>query len=324
MNRLDRLASILIQLQTKRWITSHEIAERYGVSQRTVYRDIRTLEEAGVPIGAEAGRGYYLVEGYRLPPVMFTSEEAGALLIAEKLVDKFADISVSQKFRFATDKIKAVLPEKDKVAIDTLNRQVAVFRGEQTGSKDYPNEFITSIEKALINQKCLSISYHAYHSQMKTTNRIVDPLGLVFYSNAWHLIAYCTLRKDMRDFRLDRIQQLTISDQQATRHKPGDLNDYFENYWENSDLLEVKVWFASEIVNMVIPSRYYFGFIDEEVGAEGCVMRFAVSSFEYLARWLLSFDSFVRVVSPDSLKEKMIEIVRNLADQYLVETKLKI
>jgi len=106
MNRIDRLTAILIQLQTKRWITSTEIAARYEISQRTVYRDIRALEEAGVPIGSEAGKGYFLVDGYRLPPVMFTREEAGALLIAEKLVNKLTDRSVKKNFDSAIDKMQ--------------------------------------------------------------------------------------------------------------------------------------------------------------------------------------------------------------------------
>ena len=240
MNRIDRLTAILIQLQTKRWITSSEIADRYDISQRTVYRDIRALEEAGIPIGAEAGRGYYLVEGFRLPPVMFTREEAGAMLIAEKLVNKLTDLSVKNNFGFAIDKIKAVLPLHEKDVIDSLNSRVEVFYQGPSGGSEYTNTYLTSIQRALTDNKCLSIDYHAFHSQEKTCGRELDPLGLVFYGSAWHLIGYCKLRKAMRDFRLDRITSLEILEECAREKKPGELKKYFEEFWQTADLYEVK------------------------------------------------------------------------------------
>lgn len=88
MNRIDRLSAILIQLQSKKIVRAQEIADRFEISLRTVYRDIRALEEAGVPIGAEAGIGYFLMEGYNLPPVRFSKEEAGSILMATKLAEK--------------------------------------------------------------------------------------------------------------------------------------------------------------------------------------------------------------------------------------------
>ena len=90
MNRIDRLTAILIQLQTKKVVKAQEIADRFNISLRTVYRDIRALEEAGVHIGAEAGIGYFL-ENYHLPPVMFTTEEASALMLGAKLIEKMSD-----------------------------------------------------------------------------------------------------------------------------------------------------------------------------------------------------------------------------------------
>jgi predicted DNA-binding transcriptional regulator YafY len=319
MNRLDRLTAILIQLQTKRWVTSNEIANRFDISQRTVYRDIRSLEEAGIPIGAEAGRGYYLVEGFRLPPVMFTRAEAGALLVAEKLVQKFADVSVNKNITTAIDKIKAVLPEKEKYAVEDLDERVAVFHSKITGNSEYPNEYISTIQQALVEKKCISLSYHAFHSQEKTKNRIVDPLGLVFYSQAWHLIGFCKMRQDMRDFRVDRIQQLFITDEYATEKKRGDLNAYFKEYWKNSELLEVKVWFTNSIVNTVVRSRYYFGYIDEFNHENGVVMSFAVSDFNYIAHWLLSFGNSVKILQPVELADEIVSIVRELGRHYLAK-----
>ncbi len=317
MNRIDRLTAILIQLQTKRWITAAEIADRYEICQRTVYRDIRALEEAGVPIGAEAGKGYFIVDGYHLPPVMFTREEAGAMLIAGKLVDKLTDSSVRKKYLGATDKIKSILPERDKSALEEMNAQVEVFHARQTGSNGYPDNFLSTIQLALGEGKCLELDYHAQYSQEKTSGRIIDPLGIVFYGNAWHLIGYCKMRGEMRDFRVDRILRMEITRECASEKRPGELKNYFHELWLSSDLFEVKVWFDQSVVGSLNSSKYYFGYIDEYAEGDGVVMSFAANEYNYMANWLLSFGSNVKVLQPPRLKEEMINQVKLLAQVYL-------
>src|SRR6478609_11993277 len=107
MNRIDRLAAILIQLQSRRLVKAQDIADKFSISLRTVYRDVRALEEAGVPILGEAGIGYKLMEGYKLPPVMFNQDEASALLTAAKLMQSKTDAKSAQLYASALDKIKA-------------------------------------------------------------------------------------------------------------------------------------------------------------------------------------------------------------------------
>ncbi len=317
MNRIDRLTAILIQLQTKRWITSSEIADRYEISQRTVYRDIRALEEAGVPIGAEAGKGYFLVDGYHLPPVMFTAEEAGAMLLAGKLIDKLTDKSVQKAYSAAIDKIKSVLPEREKDSLEGLNHQIQVFYARQSPDREYPNNFIALIQKSLAEGKCLKTDYHANYSQEITKGRVIDPLGLVFYGNAWHLIAFCKLRQEMRDFRLDRIMDMQLIDECARPKKPKELKMYFDDLWQTADLFEVKVWFHKSILSSLNQSKYYFGFIDQVEKDEGILMSFAVTEYKYIGSWLLSFAGLCKVESPEELKNEMLEAVKDLASVYL-------
>ena len=112
--RLSRLISILTQFQTKRLLTSTTLAEKFGVSVRTIYRDIKALEQAGVPILTEEGKGYYLMEGYRIPPVMFTESEANALITAEQLILKNKDASFVKEYKEAVNKIKSVLKSVGK------------------------------------------------------------------------------------------------------------------------------------------------------------------------------------------------------------------
>ena len=114
MNRINRVTSILIQLQSKKIIPAKEIAQRFNISLRTVYRDIRTLEEAGIPIGSEAGKGYFFVEGFLLPPVMFTAAEVGALITAGKFLNCHGDESFIKDFDSAMYKIESILKHGEK------------------------------------------------------------------------------------------------------------------------------------------------------------------------------------------------------------------
>src|SRR5690606_36539481 len=126
MNRFDRVTSILIQLQSRKVIKAQDLAERFGVSVRTIYRDIRSLEEAGVPLYGEAGVGYSMAEGYKLPPVMFTREEAMALVTAEKLIEKLADLESGKSYKEALYKIKSVLKGQEKDLLEEVEERIIV------------------------------------------------------------------------------------------------------------------------------------------------------------------------------------------------------
>src|SRR3569833_2032513 len=121
MNRIDRVSAILIQLQSRRVVKAVDIAERFNISLRTVYRDVKTLEEAGIPIIGEAGVGYSIMEGYRLPPVMLTREEATAFLTAEKLMEKLTDPSSDENYKSAMYKVRSVLRMAVKDFLDNID-----------------------------------------------------------------------------------------------------------------------------------------------------------------------------------------------------------
>src|SRR6478736_5222842 len=128
MNRIDRLSAIIIQLQSHRLIKAQQIADKFSISLRTVYRDIHALQEAGVPVIGEAGTGYSLMEGYKLPPVMFSQDEATALLTAAKLMQSKTDANSVQHYTAALDKIKAVLRGAEKDHIEEIDERIAVVQ----------------------------------------------------------------------------------------------------------------------------------------------------------------------------------------------------
>lgn len=226
ISRLSRLIAILTQLQSKRLVTSTEVAEKFNVSVRTIYRDIKTLEQAGVPIITEEGKGYSLMDGYRLPPVMFTENEANAFITAEKLVLLNKDTSLIKSYVDGITKIKSVLRSnaKDKAAL--LSERVAF---EQNSGGNITSNFLSSIQIALTNFNVIRVEYYSPNND-ETTKRYIEPFALINdVGKSWYLIAWCRLRKDYRLFRFDRIMKIEITNEKFTPHKMS-LQDYLERY----------------------------------------------------------------------------------------------
>lgn len=228
--RLSRLAAILIQLQSKRLVTSTEMAEKHGVSIRTIYRDIRALEAAGVPVCTEEGRGYSLGEGYRLPPVAFTEAEANALITAEKFISRNKDASLVQNYNEAITKIKAILRYKDKEKAELLANRIAFF---QNYNNVTTSNYLSSVQLAITHSQAIHLQYEAI-STKTTSERIIEPLALYHTQENWILIAWCRLRKAHREFRLDRILTLQVLDEYFEPHS-FDLMTYFKAILEKGN-----------------------------------------------------------------------------------------
>ena len=315
MNRIDRLSAILIHLQTKKYVTADELAQRFDLSKRTVYRDIRALEEAGIPLGAEPGKGYFIVDGFHLPPVMFTKDEASALLTAGKMVEKLTDQSVNKHFQSAMYKIKSVLPDVDKQYLEDLQSNIEVFYSLKS---DFSNNYISEIQSAMVHKRLITIDYQSISKDEETCNRVLEPLGLCFYSLGWHLIAYCQLRNDYRDFRVDRIKQLKILDQTFILRQNLTVKDYFYNLTQaNTEFKEICLRFDKSAALQIQTIKYYYGFIDEEINETTVDMTFITNDMKYMARWLLMYADGFEIVSPDELRILIREHISAIKNQFL-------
>lgn len=314
MNRIDRLTAILIQLQSKKVVKAQEIADRFEISLRTVYRDIRALEEAGVPLGAEAGTGYFIMDGYHLPPVMFSREEANALVLGAKLIGEQTDHSIKKYFGEAMFKIKSVLKNDEKEGLERLESQIKVESIPRQESDDFPNNFLATIQNALIDRKVLSFKYFSNYTG-DFNERQVEPIGLTFYGGNWHLLAYCRLRKAARDFRVDRLVKLTMLDEKF-EIKNNVLDQFTEDLMRGTDLSEVVISIERKIAVLISNQKFYQGFVSE-VEKDGRVeMRFLVPTLDYFSRWLVSLGDSVEIQEPESLKGIMVERAKELAKHY--------
>ncbi|MFS4455190.1 helix-turn-helix transcriptional regulator [Maribacter sp. 2304DJ31-5] len=227
--RLSRLTAILTQLQSKRIITAKQLAERHNVSTRTVYRDIRTLEKSGIPIVTEEGKGYSIMEGYHLPPVLFSEDEANALITIEQLIIKNKDQSLVENVSSAIEKIKAILRYSQKGNADLLVDRI-YFGGNNNEEKTSNN--LMRIQSAITKYQVLKIDYIS--SENKQTIRNIEPFAIYSIHGNFLLIAFCRLRNDFRNFRIDFIKTLVVQNEIFTPHNMT-IKEYFEKYVKNQN-----------------------------------------------------------------------------------------
>lgn len=223
MNRIDRLLGILTLLQTKKHVAAAQIADRFHISVRTVYRDIKALGELGIPVGFEPHQGYFVVQGYFLPPVSFSFEEASALLLMEAMVAGLADKSIQTHYSQALNKVRAVLRHTQKEKLANLDDKIKLQLPSFV-NRDFAH--LSALQHAISAQCIIEISYT--NSKEETTVRCAEPIGLIFYAFHWHLIAWCHTRQDYRDFRVSRIQQVKCTETPFTKTEHMKLSDYME------------------------------------------------------------------------------------------------
>ncbi|WP_035454880.1 helix-turn-helix transcriptional regulator [Algoriphagus terrigena] len=311
MNRIDRLTAILTQLQSKRVTKAQEIANRFGISLRTVYRDVRALEEAGVPVIGEAGQGYSLVEGYRLPPVMFTQEEAQAFVVAEKIFEKLSDRSSGEHFHSAMLKIKSVLRSSEKDRLDQLSPLVAVFRNRNQLQLKGKDEHLRVILDSLSSKRLLALNYTTF-AEEKTSSRNVESVGVYYATEQWYLIGWCRLRKDYRTFRLDRINSLKTLDETYDPQAHPTLKEYIDKVRAAEDLIQIVLSVPSSMEKYLREQKYNQGFVMEKRLENRVEMTFMTSHLEGFVRWMICLADGVRIISPPEAKSRLKELVEEM------------
>lgn len=212
--RLSRLTAILTFLQSKKIISATILSGKFNVSVRTIYRDIKALEEAGIPILTEEGKGYSIMDGYRIPPVMFSENEALSLITLEQIVMRMYDSSLKREFHSAITKIKAVLRLYNKEKAEILSQRLFIGKNFESETK---SNCLIDLQNALVNQHCIKIHYTSAEG---ISERIIEPFS--FYYNPednWLMAAFCRLRNDFRIFRIDRISEWSVLEEKFDLHQ---------------------------------------------------------------------------------------------------------
>jgi predicted DNA-binding transcriptional regulator YafY len=310
MNRIDRLAAILIQLQSRPLVKAQDIAAKFSISLRTVYRDIHALEEAGVPVIGEAGTGYRLMEGYKLPPVMFTQDEASALLTAAKLVQSKTDAGISKYYTSALDKIKAVLRHSEKDHIEEIDEHIAVMAHPAIQHQPQEELHLQPLLKSSGSSSVIEIDYTSLERN-ETTRRKVEPVGIYYLGSHWHLIAFCRLRNDYRNFRTDKIAKLVITDETISKTHPS-LQSFISQMSDEREVYQVVIDVKPDVVKYLGDQKYYNGFVKQEMVGDYMRMYFLSGSLMGFARWFMLFGDHAQIVEPAQLNEMIAQIAETI------------
>jgi predicted DNA-binding transcriptional regulator YafY len=313
MNRIDRLTGMILLLQGQRVITAEQIAAHFEISVRTVYRDLSALGEAGVPIIAEAGIGYSLMRGYHMPPVMFTEDEAAALFMSGEVTEQVADDSLKQSLRGALLKIKSVLPQEKKDYLGRLKNAIGVWF--RRGGNEDRKLSLMPIQDAVVRRRCLALRYDAA-SKGKITTRVVEPLGLVFYSRQWHLIGWCRLRRDFRDFRLDRFAGWEVLDECYHGHADFSVKAFLQEKIDGDELFPAAIRVTRDVIER-FRSEMPCTALGEKPQADGSIeVEILTCSIPWMTSWLLGYGTEVEAVEPPELREALREAAMAMAARY--------
>jgi predicted DNA-binding transcriptional regulator YafY len=224
MSQLPRLISILTLLRSKRILTATELSEKFEVSVRTIYRDIRKLEESGVPVITIEGKGYTLMDSYTVAPVQFTEKQANALITAQHLIGQTQDASFVNDFEEAMVKIKSVFRASIQEKSEKLSEKIHVF---DTNYQNISSNLLPEIQLAIVNLNFMEINYQKANDP-NISFRKIEPCAMYSSLNKWILIAWCHLRNEFRAFRIDRIQHFKVLNE-SFEDRGFNLQSYFSN-----------------------------------------------------------------------------------------------
>jgi len=309
MNRTDRLLAIVLELQARGKRRAQDLAASFEVSKRTIYRDVQALCEAGVPVVSEPGSGYSLVDGYFLPPLRFTLEEAMLLLLGSDAMGQSFDAEYQAAARNAGRKISGVLPDDLRPQVESLQERIQFFQsGHGTGAEHLP-----IIRRAIVKQQTLRFHYHARSGEAgsHSLDRDADPYGLAFVSGHWYMGAHCHLRGDLRNFRLDRIDHPSLLPRLFARPADFELAQVARS---ERDLV-VRVLFDANIARWVREDRLFYTESEQETD-NGLLVTLRVRHESDVLQWLLGWGARVRVLEPESLAQRLRAEAEALLLQY--------
>ena len=317
LNRTERLFALILLLQNRPSMTSRQLAEHFGVSRRTIFRDLRALSESGVPLTYAEGGGYEILEGYQLPPLMLSAREAATLLVGTEFMKLQSDASLRRDADEVGLKIRSVLPREVQQYIDRLNERTVLdpywLHAEAQEDEAHEGRWY-QLSEAAARQRSVLMEYYV-PSRDEVTKRKIDPLGLVYFTDHWNVIAFDHLREDIRNFRLDRMRTLHMLTERFEPPEGFDLNTHLQQQGEGQRAEEIRLWFDAQVYPTArrgIPAPIEA----EEETDDGTQVTFYFENLSYVARWLLRFGTQAKVEHPESLQKLVRHEAREICTLY--------
>lgn len=316
MNRTDRLLAIILELQRYRQRRAEDLATTFEVTKRTIYRDIQALSEAGVPIVAITGQGYSLAEGYFLPPVHFTADEAFMLVLGSDFTAQHFDAQYRLASQSARRKIEGILPERLQSEVHYLQESISFIRA---GTEDDPTEIahLRLLRRAIIEHKQVHLSYrkrYAEEGYAHISQRDIDPYGLTRHGEAWYLVGYCHLRRSVRSFRLSRIDRMILLDKAFTR--PATFSPAWRKSGDTDRNLTIQILLDAYAAHWIRESPTFY-IIEHQTWPDGLLVTLQVRHESEALHWLMSWGSHICVLEPESLRRAIAEEAQKMYQNHI-------
>ena len=321
MNRTDRLLAIVLELQRHRIQRAEDLAATFETSKRTIYRDLEALAESGVPLISTPGQGYALVDGFFLPPVSFSNDEATLLLLGANVMAQNFDAQYQRAAQNAAAKIEAVLGNDKREAVSAIQLGLSFVTPTAASEADGAvMERLQLLRHALLKSQAVRFEYVARFGskagqEPASKQHEVDPHGLSLVEGNWYLSGLDHAHEETRRFRLDRMQALTLLEQTFMRPEPQDLLAERAKNRPNDLQLGVKALFDTEVARWVRETRSWFAVAYEDA-PDGLLITFKVRHEEELVQFLLQWGRHVRVLEPQSLRQKLAREAEAMLQNY--------
>ena len=313
-NVATRLLSLIMMLQSKAIWKAGELAEELDVSERTIHRYMGMLEEMGIPIYTERGPygGFALMRGYKLPPLVFTAEEATVLYMGANLVEEVWGQVYKDAITSVTAKLDNVLP--DDLRQEVAQAQQSLVVGGLL-AKDYRpwTPVMQSLRECITARRGVRLTYRSFN--LEQTCRDVDPYAITFRGGLWYVVAFCHLREEMRTFRIDRIQ--AVQALTTTFEIPHDFSarDYIEQAMRFADNYTIVVHIAANLAPIVREyTEHWAKLTDHDDGS--VTVQFGVSDLGWVTGWVLNYGSAAKVLSPPEFVERVKEEATAIVARY--------
>jgi predicted DNA-binding transcriptional regulator YafY len=315
MNRIDRLLAIVLELQRKRTLRAEDLAALFEVSTRTIYRDVQALLEIGVPVVSMTGNGYSLAEGYFLPPLRFSTDEALILLLGSDFMAQNFDAQYRLAAQTARQKIEAILTDKLTYELDYLQKSIG-FMNASPEMNSAEMRFLPIIRRAIVEKRTVHLHYRRrgeINHESDISQREVDPYGVKRHGEAWYLLGFCHLSGEIRNFRLSRIQHLSLLGKAFTRPESFDTTQRITS--PESRNLTIRVFFDAEAADWLPETRSFY-IVDEVPHEKGLLVTLKVRGEQDVLQWLLSWGSHIQVLEPVSLRQRLVTEAQKVQQLY--------
>jgi len=311
----SRLVTLIMLLQRRPNQKAAALADKLGVSVRTLHRYFGMLDEMGIPIYAERGPhgGFSLVRGYKLPPLVFTPEEAVAIYLGTSLVGQIWGQLYREPAEGAMAKLENVLPDEQLSEIAWARRSLVatqMHRADPTAL----SPLLENLRRAARQHRQIEMHYQGGSSQ-SVSERLVDPYALVHRSGWWYLVAYCHLREALRTFRVDRIQELALHSETFQKPDDFDVRAYLEAAFKDQPVIRARLRFSKEAAHIALSN--VSGWEATEENPDGSVeVTLTAPDLNWMASLVLSFTTWVTVLDPPELREMVRKWALATAAQY--------